>query len=198
MKLIVYTQRVEIVSSYGERRDAADQRLARFIYAAGYLPVPAPNVKGAAQDYVDRLRPAGILLTGGNSLVKYGGDAPERDETDRDFIRIAIARKIPLLGICRGMQSVLDYFSQELEQVEGHVAVRHDIEIGGVKRRVNSYHRQGASRAASPLAVLARAADGVIESVEHRSHRILGVMWHPERESPFCESDLQMARAFFG
>ena len=40
---VLYTQRVEIVESYGERRDCADQNIAKFISACGYLPVPLPN-----------------------------------------------------------------------------------------------------------------------------------------------------------
>ena len=43
MEIIVFTQRVELVSAYQEKRDCADQRIAGFIKASGYLPVPLPN-----------------------------------------------------------------------------------------------------------------------------------------------------------
>ena len=79
-KIVFYTQRVEFIKSYGERRDCADQNIPRFIEACGYLPVPLPNISNIVRQMLELMNPAGIVLTGGNSLVKYGGDAPERDE----------------------------------------------------------------------------------------------------------------------
>ena len=80
MKIALYTQRVEIVKSYGERRDCADQNIPRFIRACGYLPVPAPNIPTLAEELIRQINPAGIVLTGGNSLVKYGGGGGGREE----------------------------------------------------------------------------------------------------------------------
>ena len=71
-KIVLYTQRVEIVSSYRERRDCADQNIPRFIEVCGYLPVPVPNVLSIAKCMVEQMQPRGIILTGGNSLTKYG------------------------------------------------------------------------------------------------------------------------------
>ena len=110
MKTILYTQRVEIVESYGERRDCADQNIPMFLEECGYLPVPVPNMLKNPGEFAAAIRPAGILLTGGNSLVKYGGNAPERDRTDRVLLEIAERDAIPVYGFCRGMQSILDYF----------------------------------------------------------------------------------------
>ena len=117
-RAVVYTQRVEIVESYQERRDCADQNIPRFLEACGYLPVPVPNVISDLEMFVEAVSPAGILLTGGNSLNRYGGTAPERDKTDYRLIEIALRKNIPLYGFCRGMQSVLDYFGCELENVQ--------------------------------------------------------------------------------
>ena len=90
MKIVLYTQRVEIVAGYEERRDCADQNIPRFIKACGYLPVPVPNVRSIAGQMVRQMQPAGIILTGGNSLLKYGGDAPERDETEKAILDLAL------------------------------------------------------------------------------------------------------------
>ena len=109
-RTVIYTQRVEIVENYQERRDCADQNIPRFLETCGYLPVPVPNVISDLEMFVETVSPAGIMLTGGNSLVKYGGTAPERDETDWKLIEIALRKNIPLYGFCRGMQSVLAYF----------------------------------------------------------------------------------------
>ena len=49
MEIVLYTQRVEIVKSYGERRDCADQDIPRFIEACGFLPVAVPNIWSIAK-----------------------------------------------------------------------------------------------------------------------------------------------------
>ncbi len=153
MKIVLYTQRVEVVENYGERRDCADQNIPRFIEACGYLPVPLPNIWNVVEMMIEQIRPSGIILTGGNSLVEYGGDAPERDETENRILDVSLERDIPVYGFCRGMQVILDYFGCELEQVQGHVAVRHKISGVLGELEVNSFHNQACCKANDPLAV---------------------------------------------
>lgn len=192
MKKLIFTQRVEIVESYGERRDCSDQRIAEWIIACGYLPVAIPNIPNIVDDYIDNVSPVGVILTGGNSLVKYGGNAPERDDMDRSLIAAAIERDIPVFGFCRGMQSILDYFGERLVEVSGHVAKRVQVK-GRINREVNSYHNQGCtSLNTDNFELLAISEDGVIKAVKHKQHRIIGVMWHPEREEIFAEEDMRL------
>ena len=198
MDKILFTQRVEIVESYGERRDCADQNIVRFLLACEYLPVPVPNVKEVVEQIFLSVKPAGVVLTGGNSLVKYGGNAPERDETERGLLQLAIDSKVPVYGFCRGMQVVLDYFGCELEEVKDHVAVRHKIAGKLNTLEVNSFHSQACRYIKEPLEMLAQAEDGVIEAICHREKRILGTMWHPERENPFIDTDIQRVQKLFG
>lgn len=47
-KIVLVSQRVDVVASYGERRDALDQRWAEFLAGLGYLAVPVPNHPAAA------------------------------------------------------------------------------------------------------------------------------------------------------
>lgn len=197
MKIVLYTQRVEIVKSYGERRDCADQNIPRFIEACGFLPVPVPNIQKIAVDMAENLKPAGILFTGGNSLVKYGGDAPERDDMETSLLKYALEHQIPIYGFCRGMQVILDYFGCKLEQVEGHVAVHHKIsgQIGSFE--VNSFHNQACFHIDLPLEVLAQTADGVVEAVCIRDKHLLATMWHPEREQPYAEDDVRRVQQLF-
>jgi putative glutamine amidotransferase len=198
MEIVLYTQWVEIIKSYGERRDCADQNIPRFIEACGYLPVPIPNVADIAINMIEQLKPLGIILTGGNSLVKYGGDAPERDEAEKIILDIAIEKNISLYGFCRGMQMILDYFGCELQNVTGHVAVRHMINgaISGIE--VNSFHNQACMSVKEPLEILAKTDDGVIEAVGCKDKKILATMWHPERENPFREDDITRIQNLFG
>jgi putative glutamine amidotransferase len=198
MKTVLYTQRVEIVKSYGERRDCADQNIPRFIEVCGYLPVPIPNSKDVAVEMIEQLKPAGIILTGGNSLVKYGGDAPERDETEKAILDTAIEKNIPVYGFCRGMQMILDYFGCELQNVTDHVAVRHKINGKLGEMEVNSFHNQACLKAEEPLEVLAKTQDGVIEAVQCSEKHILATMWHPERETPFNNDDIERVQNLIG
>lgn len=203
MKTIIFTQRVDVIESYKERRDAADQRIAAFLYQCGFLPIPIPS-QIPVDCVFDRIRPDGIVLTGGNSLVSQGGNAPERDTLDSQLITKAIANNLPLYGFCRGMQSILDYFGEKLEPVTGHVAVRMmlsgkiDATLGDFNREVNSYHNQGCLAVTNPdIEVLAKSPDEVIKAIRHKDYRLLGTMWHPERETPYSEADKAMVKNFF-
>lgn len=198
METVLYTQRVEVVKSYGERRDCADQNIARFLSACGFLPLPVPNVKELAEKMVLELKPVGIVFTGGNSLVKYGGDAPERDETEYAMLKLALEYDIPVYGFCRGMQTILDFYGCELSDVTGHVAVHHDIGGALGKRSVNSFHNQACLCVNDAVEVLANTEDGVIEAIKVKNKKIVATMWHPEREQDFKKEDIELVQKLFG
>lgn len=194
MKIVVYTQRVEIVETYNERRDCADQRIAQWIYTCGFLPLALPNNVAIVTRIMTELLPSGIVLVGGNSLVKYGGSAPERDAVDKYLISWSLKNNTPLYGFCRGMQSILDFFQVELEDISAHVAVNHAIH-GEICDMVNSFHNQACKDInTAPLEILAQADDGVIEAIKVKDKAIIGTMWHPEREKPFREQDILRLR----
>lgn len=199
MQKVIYTQRVEIIESYHERRDCADQRIADFIYSCGFLPIPVANRKELINDLIWDIRPVGIVLTGGNSLTAYGGNAPERDEMDRGLLEIAMHERIPVYGFCRGMQSILDFYDNVLVEVENHVAVRHKIIGMAGSYDVNSYHNQACMKLKDNcgLNVLAQSEDGVIEAIEHKRYPIIGTMWHPERERNYANHDIERIKKLF-
>ena len=198
MKRVVVSQRVDVVEKYDERRDALDQRWTGLLAKCGFAALPAPNQPAVAADLADDPAVAGILLTGGNDLAKYGGNAPERDATDRRLIEFALQKNLPLLGVCRGMQSVQDHFGIPLARVEGHVCASQEIAIDGRRTTVNSYHCFGSRSSSAELEVWAVSDDGVVKAVRHTHRKVLCVMWHPERFAAFREDDLAMFRGFFG
>ena len=202
MRIVLFTQRVEVVESYGERRDCADQQIAAFVRACGYLPVAVPNDADTAEELFHAMKQAGlagILLTGGNSLVPYGGNAPERDEAEERLISLAVENRTPVYGFCRGMQMILHHFGNMLVQVTGHVAVRHAVSGDEEPWEVNSYHNQACVELTSPeLTAVMRTADGVIEKIRHKELPIVATMWHPESEKPFTERDINAVRSLFG
>lgn len=135
---------------------------------------------------------------------------PARDATTLPLIRTAVESGVPVFGICRGFQEMNVAFGgtlhQKLHEIPGHLDHRDDetqplevqygpahevtLEPGGLLRsladgdriRVNSLHNQGINRLGAPLAVEARATDGVIEAfrVREAASFALAVQWHPE------------------
>lgn len=198
MKRLAISQRVDIISKYGERRDSLDQKWHIFLNAAGFTATPLPNNQACAHEIIINGNFDGIVLSGGNDLASYGGDAPERDETEKMLLNYAIEQKLPLMGVCRGLQLIQVNFGETLISITGHIATRHIITFNDRLQTVNSFHSFGVREAVSELETLAVSEDGFIESVHHLNHRIHGIMWHPEREAPFMISDINLFQEFFG
>jgi len=197
MKSVAITQRVTVVPEYGERRDCLDQAWPRFIAACGLLPLPLPNVVEVALAMCGDSDLAGLVLTGGNDLAALGGDAPERDATENALVDAAESRGLPVLGVCRGMQLIQQRCAVPLQRVEGHVTRRQLVHIDGEPTEVNSYHRFGARESRPPFEVWAVAADGVVKAIRHTARPTIGIMWHPERNTPFTANDVALFRRVF-
>lgn len=193
MKIVAISQRVDEIKNYRESRDALDERWHEMFEAAGAVLVPMPNAPRSVPHILERLRPEAIVLSGGNNPVGYGGTAPQRDRTDEMLIRHAVEHGIPLLGVCRGMQSVALYFGSTLKKVEGHVAARHEI-TGEIRRTVNSYHSYAVDVPGDGLCVMACTKQGTIEAVRHVKYPVYGIMWHPEREDGFDGADIRFIK----
>lgn len=197
MRPVGVTQRVSVVPAYGERRDCLDQAWTRFLTACGLLPILLPNITPAAQALCEWAGVGGLVLTGGNDLAEYGGDAPERDAVENALLDWAELNGLPVLGVCRGMQVIQHHFGIPLQRVEGHVAARHMVQVDGESREVNSFHCFAAMESRPPLEIWAAAPDGVVEAIRHSSLPIRGIMWHPERCSPFSPIDVTLFRQIF-
>lgn len=193
---------------------ALRQNYADAIVASGGLPVALPHSADLASLYLDRI--AGLVVTGGGFDVDPAlyGDASRHDTVSLKETRTAaelaltqgaIARGIPVLGICGGEQllavalggtliqhipdsvaDALDHEQKNPRHEAGHAVgvvpgtLLHRI-VGRTEMHVNSSHHQ-AVRTAGPRAVVnATAPDGVIEGIEDPRQRFcLGVQWHPE------------------
>lgn len=175
-------------------------------------PLPALEVAEALE------RLDGLLIPGSPSNVQpalYGGPAapegemedPDRDAFTLPLIRAAVARGLPVLAICRGLQEMNVAFGGTLhsrlhvldgrDDHRGHggtsaerYQMRHDVQAEGLLReitgqarfRVNSVHMQGVDRVAEALAVEAVAPDGTVEALRPKESKgfHLAVQWHPE------------------
>ena len=194
--LVGLTQRV-CISEHAERRDALDQRWHKLAAALGFLPLALPNNPAWALAYVNQLQPRGLILTGGNDLAHYGGDAPERDLTEVALLEYARQRRLPVLGVCRGMQLMLCHDGARLAPVHGHVCPRMTVSIDGDDAQVNSYHRQQVEAPSDAWRVFARAPDGVIKAAVHHDLPWTTIMWHPERDPHLQPHDERLIRQLF-
>ena len=186
------TQRVEDLPDRNERRDALDQAWTPWLAAAGASPVLIPNRLDDPVAFVRELALDGFVLTGGNDLAHLPGAqaaAPERDATERALLMLAVADRLPVLGVCRGMQMLVEFWGGSVSRVEGHVARAHEIVVADDPRwpvrpgPVNSFHDWGVVRGGVPdaLGILAVAPDETVEAVTHIALPQVGIMWHPER-----------------
>jgi gamma-glutamyl-gamma-aminobutyrate hydrolase PuuD len=197
VKVVAVTQRVVVDPPHGYRRDCLDQVWTTFLLHCGLVPVPMPNNAYAALALCENAAIRGIVLTGGNDLAAYGGDAPDRDATENALLDLAEQRSLPVLGVCRGMQMIQHHFGIPLRRVDGHVTSRQCIRIEGRITEVNSFHNFGSMETREPLKTWAVADDGVVKAIRHEDGRMIGLMWHPERLDPFNPADVALFSQVF-
>ena len=144
-----------------------------------------------------------LLLPGGGDLEpwRYGeentasrGLEPERDAAELALLDRFTAAGKPVLGICRGLQTINVFFGGTLLQdIPGHSAEcgrdrMHPVRSAGLFARllgergsVNSAHLQAAGRLGSGLEAAQWSPEGVTEALVHRRLPVWAVQWHPER-----------------
>lgn len=209
---VLISTRVTEERSYSEKRSSLAYDYSHLFFGLGYLPVPVPaNAAGTAADYF-ALNPRAVVLTGGNTVdpQRQPGAAdgtpekereqltsvyPERDETEFSLISQALERRLPVFGICRGMQILNCYFGGAVTyNRKGHVGVDHELVSdhplfsGQV---TNSYHNDviPADKLAESLRALAHTEDGIVEAFYHPGEPVLAFQWHPERQKREFDRD---------
>ena len=199
------------------------QRYCRPVEVAGGLPLLLPPMlsKSSAKRVLDRLD--GLLISGGNfdihpsyygekPLPALGELKPERTEFELELVNLALARDLPLLGICGGAQAINvalggSLYQDIATQYSGSVVHHHNPNafdqhfhrIGFVAEsrlgrlypglgpvRVNSIHHQAVKVLGKDLAVEALPVpDQIVEAIRWRGPSyVVGVQWHPEFHDP--------------
>ena len=193
MKIVVVSQRIDFYPNRDEKRDALDQRLIKFLIMAGYLPITVPNSLGnKIKEWIANIPISAIVLSGGNNI----GECPDRDETELNMLNYAFNHRLPLLGICRGMQMIAHWSGTKLHSVKGHANTSHRI-TGEINEEVNSYHLFSLLNCPKNFEILAKSEDGEIEAIRHKSLKWEGWMWHPERMDKFTTTDIDRIRVLF-
>ena len=200
MKRIGISTRLDKVPGRVEQRDALDALWPSLLWNLGYAPLPLCSGIEDVPAYLQALNLDGFILSGGNDI----GSAPNRDRLEKGILDYSTSRGLPVLGVCRGMQFINDYCGGSLMAILGHVATRHTLVGEWAKDNgfleVNSYHNQAIvdETLSHALVVLAKAEDGAIEALRHKTLPWLGVMWHPEREETLTKNDIILIKKHFG
>ncbi len=181
---------------------------------AGGVPLALPHQPALVDAYLDRIE--GLVITGGDFDIDpslYGSSRRHASIRTKDrrtqfewaLTEKALARDMPVLGICGGMQllhvilggTLIQHIADEVQDALAHEQPNprdeagHHVHIesqtllhqicGVDKLAVNSAHHQAPKDSPGGIRVSALAQDGVIEGIESTRHRFaLGVQWHPE------------------
>lgn len=197
MRLIGITQRIDFIEDYNEQRDALDKKWSEFLSECELVPIILPNNEEIVEQIIENVKLDGFIFTGGGNLSRYGGNTERRDKVELFCIKYAINNKLPVIGICRGMQFIQDYFGVELKLISNHIGVYHNILNYKNIVNVNSYHSLGTTKTVKELKVIAYSEDNIVEAIKHMDYNIYGIMWHPERVTPFSKLDKGFFKGVF-
>ena len=204
-----------VPSSVEEKKLTVNQDYVEAVLRAGGTPVLFPVTDDRNRISALLARVDGLLLTGGLDIdpAEYGekkmpccGEVSvRRDAMEIPLCREALARRMPILAICRGMQllscvlggnlyqDLAVQFGTQLSHPRNDVPADpvHEVEVkpdtllssivGAGTLPVNSRHHQGVRALGKGLRISAAAPDGLIEGIElPDAPFVLGVQWHPE------------------
>jgi anthranilate synthase len=124
-------------------------------------------------------------------LVLSPGPGRPEDFKISSTIDAAIAKKLPIFGVCLGVQAIGEYFGGELGQLSHPAHGRPSrVQVGGGRLMqslpneivIGRYHSLYVARETMPevLTVTASTEDGVAMAIEHKSLPVGGVQFHPE------------------
>ncbi|MEK6900603.1 MAG: type 1 glutamine amidotransferase [Nanoarchaeota archaeon] len=205
---------------HGAERSVLEDAYNEYFRQFGLILFPISNSVLDISSYLKEAGVEGIILSGGNDIdpQSYGGErtdglslALKRDKVEKTMLEYAIKNGLPVLGICRGMQFLNVYYGGKIidfrekgifhpagkEQIHKVVIIHHQ-EVLGTEVKVNSYHNQGITQKelSSSLRVFALSEEGIVEGFYHPSLPIVGVQWHPERDSPDEMFNEKLVEAF--
>ncbi len=209
---------IGITANYGDQTAKLAEGYYKQVADAGGTPLIIPPMadKATLLDALDRID--GLLLSGGadvnplfageQPVPQLGGINDERDLPELLLARLAYNRQMPILGICRGIQTIAMALGGTVTQhigattTSGRPAIKHSQEAARHVAThtveltagstlfdiynekvlpVNSFHHQAVNEPGPHLRVAATSPDGIVEAVESTEMKpLIGVQWHPE------------------
>ena len=184
------------------------------VLVSGGLPILLPAVRGEDSRVAYAQPLHGLLIPGSPADLDpayYGEEPhqhlgpvnPRRTDFEIQLVRLALARELPVFGICGGAQvlnvalggSLYQDIPSQVPKAYKHSGAperAHSVDLapdtrlatilGLQEMRVNSLHHQAVKVPGQGMVVSASARDGIIEAVEISGQSfVIGVQWHPER-----------------
>jgi len=203
---------IGITTDFKDKHNSIEEAYSKAVAGYGGIPVLIPTVENQT-DYlitiIDRID--GLLIPGSRDMdPKHYNEGPhpklnpmnkERTAAEYIVLESALEKKIPVLGICGGMQFINVFFGGSLHQdiqdlVENPLihekGTVHPVKIsegskllrivGKSEFSVKSYHHQAVNKVGGSLRANAHSSDGLVEGLESEEHSLLAVQWHPELE----------------
>lgn len=208
---------IGITGNYGDLTCKLAEGYYKSVLKAGGIPIIIPPLANTdaiinTLEIID-----GLILSGGGDYdpryaneeldSKLGEINEERDLPELFITRLAYNRQIPILGICRGIQTLamalggkvkqditdiatISHSQKEERNVPTHnVIIEKDSILSQLYKltdnnatlNVNSFHHQAVCDCGDKFRVVAKSEDGIVEAIESREFKsIIGVQWHPE------------------
>ena len=204
---------IGITGNYDDQTCKLKEGYYKSVIAAGGVPliIPPTADTDTILNTLDRID--ALILSGGADFNPlWAGEEPspllggingERDLPELLMTRLAYNRQIPMLGICRGIQTLaMALGGRVMQDISAKATVKHSQEAdrsepthgvvveqdsilykvyGQDRLLVNSLHHQAVEEAGSKFRIVAKSADGIIEAIESSEYKsVVGVQWHPE------------------
>lgn len=192
---ILVSMRQDYFYNKRELRFSLDTKLIDWVLYLGFKPLLVSDLK-TLNYFVNKssLRIKGIILSGGPNVSKNS----LRYKIQKQLTNISINKKIPLLGICHGLQFINCLEGGSLKKINNHVQIDHKIKSNDdYPLKVNSYHQYGIKKLGRNFEIIAYSQDNQIEAIKNKKYNWLGWMWHPERDKKFDKKLVNIAKNLF-
>ena len=187
---------------YKEKRDGISNDYIELFDYFNITPILIPNALKDPKKYFSQIKASGVFLT--------GGDDPRinnsRTNTEKLLIKYAIQKKLPIFGVCRGLQILNIYFdgavkafkNQANQNKEHKIMINNNFcnLLNGEEFTVNNYHNyyisdESLGKNLIPFAV---SDHKTIEGFFHNKLKITAIQWHPERNSIIESIDIELIK----
>ena len=194
-KFIIISMREDYFFNNKELRVCLDVKLIDWVFLLGFKPLLISDINTLSYFLKQKtLNICGIILSGGNDITKKSS----RYKIEKKLSDFSKKKKIPLLGICHGLQFINSLEGGSLKKINNHVRVKHKIKsIYDYPSEVNSFHNYGIKKLGRNFKIIAFSEDNQIEAIKHKKYNWLGWMWHPERDKKFDKKLIQIAKKLF-